>query len=146
MSRVTTKPKTMRPWGFWIRTYAPGLLVILIAAALSSCSSPFSGDSEKTIEIQGHVTDAASGAPIKGVDVVFDRITGLTTGEELARAYTDADGYYYVRYTFYIVDNCKLLELSVNYENSYVDGYGTKLIHVECASGIQVFDVQLSKW
>jgi 5-hydroxyisourate hydrolase-like protein (transthyretin family) len=94
-----------------------------------------------TIEIQGHVTDAADNAPIGNVLVQLWRATGWKTADLLETTSTDGNGFYHLTYTFKHKEDCKLLYLDFEYQ-----GYsGGAYPPLRCMEGIQTVDVKLEK-
>ena len=115
-------------------------IVFSIFVCLFLCTCGAVSDS-LTIEIQGHVTDAADNAPIGNVLVQLWRPTGWKTADLLETTYTDGNGFYRLTCTFKPKERCELPYLDFEYQGYYAGAYPP----LRCMEGIQTVDVKLEK-
>jgi hypothetical protein len=122
-----------------VRRLLAGALVLLLVA----CSGPFSFvDEDRRMILQGVVTDGTSGQPLEGVYVSLEWTPednpepgqGALVHVDTSTA---ADGSYRVEAKLSDV-NCTTAFLRVSRS-----GYKAVLIHPDCKSGKQTFDVAL---
>jgi hypothetical protein len=121
------------------RPFTTAVLCLLLVA----CSNPFSFvDENRRMILRGVVTDAASGDPLGGVYVSLEWTPEDNPGPGQGAVLhvdtaTAADGSYRVEAKLSEV-NCTTLYLRVSRS-----GYKAVLIHPDCKSGKQTFDVAL---
>ncbi|MGW8267128.1 MAG: hypothetical protein ACWGSQ_12235 [Longimicrobiales bacterium] len=108
-----------------------------------ACSTPFGFlDEDAKMTLAGVVTAAASGAPLQGVYVSLEWTPETSQGPgtgpiQHVDTKTASDGAYRVQVKLSDV-NCSTLFLRVSSL-----GYKAVLIHPDCKSGKQIFDVAL---
>lgn len=105
---------------------------------------------ELRLQIQGKVTDATSGSPIRGAKVELCNVTFQST-VVFCNDETDSQGQYSLQYDFDDENDCheKYLVLSASKDpyNTKYYSYDVLLAkYVCCEEGVQTFDFQLNKF
>jgi len=118
-------------------------LVIILCLLPLACSTPFGFvDEDRKMTLVGIVTAASSGEPLGGVYVSLEWTPETNQGPGMGPVQhvdteTASDGSYRVQVKLSDV-NCSTLFLRVS-----SSGYKAVLIHPDCRSGKQTFDVAL---